>query len=102
VDAVRVDPGVVHEHVDVTEAITHTVNETGYALPVPHVTSHRHDVRACLGPDLLGDLVAEILLPAADDDRCAGARHPPDHRPADPLRRTGDDRHLARQVEHVL
>ena len=79
----------------------HTVDEAGDRVPLADMTGEAEHLGAGGVGDLLGDLVAQVLLPAADHDRRAGVRHPLDHRPSDALGRAGDDHHLAGEIEQL-
>ena len=97
----RVDAGVVDQHVDTAEPVDDLLDEPGDGVPVTDVAGEGEHLGAGGGPDLLGHLVAQLLLAGADHDLGAGRGQSLDHGPADALGGAGDDGHLAGEVEHI-
>ena len=79
----------------------HCVDEPGDRIPLTDVAREPEHLGTGRGRDLRGDLVAQLLLATAHHDRGAGSGQPLDHRPADALRRSGDDHHLAGEIEQL-
>ncbi len=100
-DARGIDAGVVHQAVDATESRQHILDEAGDRIPFTDVAREPEDLGVGRGRDLLGDLVAELLFPAAHHDGSAGPGESFDHRPADALRGSGDDHHFAGEIEQL-
>ncbi len=96
---VRVDAGVVDEHVDAPVHGDGAVHCAANRLLDGDVHRLRRCVRA-LGPKLVRGPRGTVGVPVEDDDPGSLAREPAGDRQPDPARCAGDDRDLAVERSH--
>jgi hypothetical protein len=95
----RCHPGVVDQHVDVTERSVRDLDEVVDIRPPSDVDGHRERPTAGLGLDDRRQLLAGIELAAGDHDIGARLGQPEHHLPAQATATAGDERDLAGQID---